>query len=138
LTLTLCQGRTWSPPCTPSESLDAALAAASLPLIEPGVFWYEAADDERLEVHVSYPAETPPVPGDGYDVVDLPSIPTAATLLHHGDVSGIGESWMHLLENLVADGYRVTGPAREVYLNADGHEPRPDWVTELQVPVERV
>jgi DNA-binding transcriptional MerR regulator/effector-binding domain-containing protein len=118
--------------------LDDALVAAGRPLIEPGVFWYDPTDDERLEVHVSYPAETSPVAGDGYDVVDLPGIPTAATLLHHGDMSGIGESWMRLMERLVADGYRVSGSSREVYLNADGHEPGPDWVTELQVPVERV
>ncbi len=51
---------------------------------------------------------------------------------------GIGESWGALMEQLTADGYRVAGPAREVYLEAEGHEPGPDWVTELQAPVERV
>ena len=38
---------------------------------------------------------------------------------------------------LIDEGYRMTGPCREVYLEADGHEPGPDWVTELQVPVEK-
>ena len=119
-------------------ALDDALLAAGRPLIEPGIFWYEAEADDRLAVNVSYVAETPPVAGDGYEVVELPALPTAATLLHRGDMSGIGESWMLLLETLVADGYRAIGPTREVYLNAEGHEPGPDWLTELQVPVERV
>lgn len=118
-------------------ALDDALVAAGRPLIEPGIFWYDAEADDRLAVHVSYVAETPPVAGDGYDVVDLPAVPTAATLLHRGDMTGIGESWSRLLESLVADGYRIVGASREVYLQAEGHEPGPDWLTELQVPVER-
>lgn len=118
-------------------TLDEALAAAGRPVIEPGIFWYEATDDDRIAVHVSYVAEPTPVAGDGYDVVELPGIPTAATLQHHGDMTGLGETWARLAESLVADGYRIVGPTREVYLNADGHEPGPDWVTELQVPVER-
>ena len=123
------------------DRLDAALIAAGRPLIEPGIFWYEAIDDEGAEdgeiaVHASYIAEAEPVAGDGYDVVELPGVETAATMMHHGDMTGIGESWSRLMEALVADGYRVVGLAREVYLNADGHEPGPDWVTELQVPVE--
>ncbi len=118
--------------------LDQALAAAGRPLLEPGIFWYEAEADDRFSVHVSYTAEATPVSGEGYDVVELPEMPTAATLVHHGDMRGIGESWGALMEQLTADGYRVAGPAREVYLEAEGHEPGPDWVTELQAPVERV
>jgi DNA-binding transcriptional MerR regulator len=119
-------------------ALDAALAAAGRPLLEPGIFWYDAESDDRFSVHVSYTAEDEPVAGDGYDVVELPAMPTAATLLHRGDMAGIGQSWAALMEQVVADGYRVVGACREVYLVADGHEPGPDWVTELQAPVEKV
>ena len=120
------------------ERLDRALAAAGRPCLEPGIFWYDAEPDDRFSVHVSYTAEAEPIPGPGYDVVALPAMPTAATLLHRGDMSGIGESWSALMERIAADGYRVVGAAREVYLEADGHVLGPDWVTELQVPVERV
>lgn len=118
--------------------LDAALRASGRPLIEPGVFWYEpivGADD--LRVYVSFIAEEEPVPGEGYDVVTLPAVDTMATLIHRGDMSGIGESWSLLMQRVIDEGYRMTGPCREVYLEADGHEPGPDWVTELQVPVEK-
>ncbi len=119
-------------------SLDQALATAGRPILEPSVFWYEPREDERLEVHISYPADSPALPGDGYDIVELPEVPLAATLLHHGDMTGIGDSWMELTERLVADGYRIVGPTREVYVHATGHIPGPDWITELQAPVERV
>lgn len=120
------------------ERLDQALEAAGRPILEPSVFWYEPHDDDTLGVTVSYPAGPDPQSGGGYDVVVLPEVPLAATTLHHGDMTGIGESWTALFERLTADGYRVAGPTREVYVEAVGHEPGPDWVTELQAPVERV
>ena len=49
-------------------------------------------------------------------MVELPSLPTAAVLVHRGEMARIGDSWMHLTDQLVADGYRMTGPTREVYL----------------------
>lgn len=119
------------------EGLDQALIAAGRPLIEPGIFWYDNAPDDRLAVQVSYGAEPEPIAGDGYEVVVLPEVETAATMLHHGELSTIGETWAQLMEQVVADGYRLVGASREVYLEADGHIPGPDWVTELQVPVER-
>lgn len=120
------------------DGLDRALEAAGRPILEPGIFWYDAHDEERVGVHVSYSAEAEPVAGEGYDVIELPAMPTAATLQHRGDMSGIEESWSTLMAQIVADGFRVVGPTREVYLEAEGHEPGPDWLTELQVPVERV
>ncbi|WP_137846284.1 MerR family transcriptional regulator [Microbacterium sp. 2FI] len=118
--------------------LDTALENARRPLNEPGVFWYEPiGDTDDLAVHIAYTADEPPVPGSGYEVVTLPAVPTMATLIHRGDMTGIGESWGALMQQVVADGYRMAGLCREVYLVANGHEPGPDWVTELQVPVER-
>ena len=119
-------------------ALDSALETAGRPIIEPSIFWYvPAADGEAQEVHISYHAEAEPVPGDGYDVVALPAVATAATALHRGDMTGIGDTWMELIGRLAEDGYRISGSCREVYLVADGHEPGPNWVTELQVPVEK-
>jgi DNA-binding transcriptional MerR regulator len=119
------------------EGLDQALAAAGRPIIEPGIFWYDNEPDDRLAVHVSYVAEPEPVTGDGYEVVELPQVATAATILHRGDLSTLGETWAQLMEQVVADGYRLVGASREVYLETDGRVPGPGWVTELQVPVER-
>lgn len=118
--------------------LDDSLAAAGREIIEPGIFWYEPVpDSDDLAVHVSYIAEPEPQPGEGYDIVTLPAVETMATLIHRGDMWGIGESWSRLMQRVIDEGYRMTGPCREVYLEADGHEPGPDWVTELQVPVEK-
>lgn len=120
------------------ERLDRVLVDAGRAIVEPAIFWYEPGEGgDDLAVNVSYHAEPTPLPGDGYQVVELPGIETAATIVHRGDMSGIGDTWSALVDQLTGDGYRMTGPSREVYLKANGHIPQPDWVTELQVPVER-
>ena len=119
------------------EQLDRVLLDAGREIVEPGIFWYEPGDGEEMIVHVSYTAEAEPRTGPGYELVELPRIATAATILHRGDMEGIGDTWSALVDQLTADGYRMTGPSREVYLHAEGHIPQPDWITELQVPVER-
>lgn len=116
------------------SALDEALENNDRPMLEPGIFWYSDSPD-GLTVHVSYTADLPAQPGAGYEVTILPALDTAATLIHRGDVSGIGDSWQALYEGLSADGYRPIGDAREVYLEAAGHDPQDDWVIEIQVPV---
>lgn len=118
--------------------LDSALEAAGRPLIEPGIFWYVPVDGwDDVEVHVSYTAEAEAVSGDGYEVTRLPAASTMARLRHHGDMTVLDESWGALMSQVVADGYAMSGPLREVYLEAPGHIPGDGWITELQVPVER-
>jgi effector-binding domain-containing protein len=69
----------------------------------------------------------------GFDVVDLP--PTAAlTTVHHGAMDTVGDTWQELVRQAEAQGHRLTGPGREVYLEVP--EDPSAWVTELQQPVE--
>ncbi len=119
--------------------LIGAIEAAGREPQEPGVFWYEAVpDSEDLAVHVSFTADAAPQAGEGYDVVELPAVETAAVLTHRGDMPSIGRSWMTLMEQVVDDGYRIVGPTREVYVHAPDDRPQSEWVTELVAPVERV
>lgn len=119
--------------------LIGAIEGAGRSPIEPGVFWYEAVpDSEELAVHVSFTADAAPEEADGYDVVTLPAIETAAVLTHRGDMPSIGGSWMALMEQVVEDGYRIVGPTREVYVHAPEDRPQSEWITDLVAPVEKV
>lgn len=119
--------------------LIGAIETAGGEPLEPGVFWYESVpDSEELSVHVAFTAEQPPRPADGYEVVELPRLETAAILTHRGDMPSIGRSWMALFERIVEDGYQVVGPVREVYVHAPVDRPQSEWVTDLVAPVARV
>ncbi len=114
--------------------LQAALDAAGAPHEEPGVFWYEPSPDaDEQTVHVSWVASGAPVTGEGWEVVELPAIERAATTRYCGAMSGIGEAWRAFTEQVAAEGGRIAGPCREIYLEAEG--PQETWVTELVLPL---
>ncbi|MFB7892009.1 GyrI-like domain-containing protein [Microbacterium sp. NPDC056044] len=113
--------------------LHDALEAAGVEYLEPGTFWYEPLDGGDLRVWVSWLVGGEPVPGDGWQVVELPAAERAAVTTYRGEMSGIGDAWGAFMQAVAADGAEFDGPCREVYLQADG--PQSTWVTELQQPV---
>ena len=114
--------------------LQAALEAAGVAYEEPGIFWYEPVpESEELRVNVSWVSSGTPVPGEGYEVVELPAIERAATSRYRGDMPGIGDAWMALIEAAAASGEHLLDPTREVYLESEG--PQSEWLTELIIPV---
>ncbi|HLE26691.1 MAG TPA: GyrI-like domain-containing protein, partial [Anaerolineales bacterium] len=74
-------------------------------------------------------------------VYDLPAVETMACVIHHGPFTTIGEAYNALNKWIEANGYRIAGPDREVYLQPpaqSGNQTDPNTVTEIQFPVEKV
>lgn len=69
----------------------------------------------------------------------LPAIDSMACTIHHGPFVTIGEAYNALGQWITANGYRITGPCREVYLapSDNGSQTDPNTVTEIQFPVEK-
>jgi DNA-binding transcriptional MerR regulator len=93
-------------------------------------------DDESITVHAAFPFGGEPPADPGFDVVDLPPIPHAATLLHHGSMSEAFRTGQLIANWIDENGYRAVGPgyAREIYLDCPPLE-FDNWVTEMQVAV---
>ncbi|GHO49601.1 MerR family transcriptional regulator [Ktedonospora formicarum] len=72
-------------------------------------------------------------------VHELPAA-TMASTVHHGSYNTIGDAHTAVLVWIEANGYRIVGPDREVYLynKAPIHLDDPTYVTEIQYPVEKV
>lgn len=72
-------------------------------------------------------------------VHDLPAVAMMACTVHHGPFVTIGEAYNALAKWIEANGYRIVGPCREVYLQTakEGSQTDPDTVTEIQFPVEK-
>lgn len=76
------------------------------------------------------------VPGtERVQVYELPQV-QVASVVHHGDFADFTNGNAALHEWVAANGYRVNGPSREIYIKLDGD--RKDSTTEIQFPVEKV
>jgi len=74
----------------------------------------------------------------------LPAVETMACTVHHGPFVTIGEAYDAIGKWISANGYRICGPSREIYLHVteEGQgmvsQTDPQTVTEIQFPVEKV
>ncbi|QIG40155.1 MerR family transcriptional regulator [Microbacterium sp. 4R-513] len=121
------------------DRVAGALEAAGIPLRDPAYALYEAVDDEDgpIVVRAGFPADPGDVDPEGLERVELPPVELAASLVHHGVMARIGDSWMHLMRWIEESGYSPSGIGREVYL-VSGMLPEEEWVTELQQPVTKL
>jgi effector-binding domain-containing protein len=78
-----------------------------------------------------------PVPESGrVKVYELPGA-TVAALVHRGPYRLIDQAYAALMGWIEANGYRLTGPDREIYLQGGTDPDDPSYVTEIQQPVEK-
>lgn len=80
-----------------------------------------------------------PVSGNGrVKVYELPA-ETVASLIHHGAYNRLSEAYDAILRWIEANGYRITGPTRELYLQNSMPVRQDDesYVTEIQAPVAK-
>ncbi|MBO8203470.1 MerR family transcriptional regulator [Streptomyces smyrnaeus] len=105
-----------------------------------GLAYYEKGpgdDEDSVLVHAAVQvAPEAEAPGSGeFQVVDLPEVETAATLVHHGPMDDVMPALQTLATWIEANGYRSAGYPRELLLSCEGGPEQ--WVTELQEPVVR-
>ena len=74
----------------------------------------------------------------GVVVRELPET-TVASTIHNGAYRRLPEAYKAVLEWIPRNGYKVTGPFRELYLYVTSPVSQDDesYITEIQVPVER-
>lgn len=106
----------------------------------PFIVYYDSVAQGGIDVEVCIPTLTVlPVPPDDDDIVpaELPG-GDFATTVHVGPSDNIGEAYRALVLWLTDNGYRLTGPCREVHIASfdTGDEP-PEDVTEILFPVSR-
>ncbi|MFC6080083.1 MerR family transcriptional regulator [Sphaerisporangium aureirubrum] len=108
---------------------------AGLTFTGPGIAYYEEAG-EGVRVHAGFQVSLDPARTYDFDVVDLPPIEQAATIIHHGLMDNVDGTMQQLAKWIEENGYRSTGFAREVYVQY-GHGNPEDYVTELQETIVR-
>lgn len=119
--------------------LAAVLAESGVDLDQPGLSWYRMLDDQ-LEFGAAFPVSfaepTPAMAAADVQVATLDAVERAVTVLHHGNIESVGETWQALIRHVMDDkGEEITGPSREVYLHMPMDQDPATWVTEVQQPV---
>lgn len=115
------------------ERLRTLLDAHHVRAVTADIAWYTDDPGGGVLVHAGVPVAVAPDPAYPFEVVDLPPVATAATLVHHGAMAESDPSFQALGRWIGDHGYRPTG-YRELYLSCPGPD-QSDWVTELQEPV---
>lgn len=116
--------------------LIARMAEAGARMTGAPIAHYRPGPDESIVVHAAFPFAGD-VPADPpFEVVTLPAVEHAATLLHHGHMDDSFRTGQTIAAWIDDNGYRAVGEgfAREVYLDCPPGE-FDLWVTELQVEV---
>ncbi|MFJ8075814.1 MerR family transcriptional regulator [Streptomyces sp. NPDC096176] len=117
------------------DELFTRLKAAGVTPIGPGVAYYEDAPegDGTILVHAGCTVAAGAADGQNFEIVDLPAVERAATIVHRGPMDTIMPTEQNLARWIDAGGHVSVGYAREVYLECPPDKQK--WVTELQVPL---
>ena len=110
------------------------------PLGPPHGIWHDLEYKEKdLDTEVAVPVAQSFPPGGGVQPGELPAVPIAACVVHQGPYENFSQAYTVLIGWINANGYRVSGPYREIYLRGPGPQPAPPetYVTEIQAPVEK-
>ncbi|GAA3394423.1 MerR family transcriptional regulator [Cryptosporangium minutisporangium] len=119
------------------QELCAHLDAAGIVPIGAGVSFFDGTGEDGQPIRISAGMQVgaAPDPSYGFEIVDLPAIPAAATLVHRGAMDTVDASYQALAAWISDHGYRMLGHSREVYLEfSEDHD---KWVNEIQIAVEK-
>jgi DNA-binding transcriptional MerR regulator len=114
------------------DELIHRLEAAGVTPVGPAVAYYEEAPDGGVLVHAALPVNVAEI--EGVDVVDLPGVERAATIMHHGEMDNVLSTVQTLAWWIEDNGHTSAGYNREVTLKCGPDES--EWVTELQEPLK--
>lgn len=99
------------------------------------------SEEPEWDIEVCWAIKHAVQPTGKIKVYTLPVVETMASTVHKGPFVTIGEAYQAILKWIEANGYRINGLCREIYLHspkpsADGvSQTDPGTVTEIQFPV---
>ncbi|WBB69177.1 MerR family transcriptional regulator [Micromonospora sp. WMMD812] len=93
-------------------------------------------DGQAVRVHAAVEVASDTSAAHGLDLLDLPRIESAATIVHRGPMDEAFRSMQILARWIDDNGYKPAGYAREVCLQFDPQNPA-NWVHEFQLEVTR-
>jgi len=114
-------------------------AVCSKPAYCFNIYHDEEYRSTDIDLEICEAVETACEDGDGIIYKVIESVPTAAVIAHRGDYETLTNSYQILFQWIEENGYRVSDKARESYIDGIWNcESSTDWLTEIQIPVEKI
>lgn len=109
--------------------------------VEPGYCFNVYLDgeyrDTDINVEICEAVVKPGVDGDGIVFKEIPAV-TVVSVLHRGAYDNLGKAYAYAMQWVEQNGYRITDNVRESYIDGIWNKESTDeWLTEIQVPVEK-
>ncbi|MHC1782695.1 MAG: MerR family transcriptional regulator [Anaerolineaceae bacterium] len=109
----------------------------------PFTIWHDHDfKDTEVDAELAVPVNLPAANAiNGNEKVKVSQLPAAemACVIHQGSYDDFGQAYTALGEWIEANGYRICGSNREIYLSGPESSSDPtNYVTEIQFPVEKV
>lgn len=107
-------------------------------------YYDEEYKDHDWDIEVCMPIDAVLPESQRVKVRTLSAFDTMACTIHHGPFSTINEAYQAIGKWIEANGYRICGPVREIYIRPAEQTPSgasqsdPNTMTEIQFPVEKV
>ncbi len=99
--------------------------------------WSEMDSTETLDVEVVEPISVSFAGNDQVKVYELPTVEKMVCIVHKGPFSTISGTYEALYDWIRQNGYKISGPLREIYHKGEWITDDPEeYITELQVPIE--
>jgi effector-binding domain-containing protein len=100
--------------------------------------WWNLGDDEQLDVEVVEPVISAVADSEPMKISTLPAVEKMACIVHKGPFDTMWKTWEALFAWTKENGYKVSGPVREIYHKGDWATDDPnEYITELQAPVQQ-
>jgi DNA-binding transcriptional MerR regulator len=115
------------------------LERAGISACGPYLSLYHSGEPE-IDVEACAPLSPEATSVEVLSVQTLPVIERMASTIHRGSFSGLAGAYAALLKWIDANGYRVAGPDRSIYLRlpeAGQSRHDPTAITEMQVPISK-
>lgn len=101
--------------------------------------WHDmGVNQQGMDVEACCPIQSPISATDPCQVYELPGVPSAACAVHRGGLDTLCEAHQAVMHWVEGNGYQISGPGREVYVQYERNGNPDDYVTEVQYPVERI
>jgi effector-binding domain-containing protein len=102
------------------------------------VYYDHEYREKDVDVEVAVPiAGTIPVT-KRITIHEIPGTDQAACLIHKGPYENFNQAYKALMTWVEANGYQIVGPNREVYLQGPGQGDPVSFITEIQLPVQKI